>query len=211
MLTTKPFSTISYNSIEFLVQRLDELLKRHEISFYAFVYHYAEADENGKNHIHLWCIPDKRLDTSQFRDYFNELDVSNPLSPPLGVMPCRSSVFGDWYLYSCHNREYLAAKGQTRQYHYEQQDFFCSSFEYLNELVHTIDHSKYRKLKDFLTYVDEGQSFEYLVRQGFVPINQLTQWEKVYNMMRYEHVRAQRNGRETHNPTDCTIDGKEIE
>lgn len=209
MLTTKPFSTISYNSIEFLVSKLDELIRKHEISFYAFVYHYAEKDES-KNHIHLWCIPDRRLDTSQFVDYFKELDVANPLAPPLGVMPCRSSVFDDWFLYSCHNREYLLAKDQKREYHYELKDFFTSSFDYLNELYHTIDHSKYRKLKDFLSHVDEGASFEALVRQGFVPINQLMQWSKLYDMITYSNIQTSRAGRQTHSPL-LTDDGKEIE
>ena len=42
MKTTKACSTISYNSLDFLKDKLDQLVQRRYISFYAFVKHYAE-------------------------------------------------------------------------------------------------------------------------------------------------------------------------
>lgn len=203
MLTTKPFSTISYNSAEFLVLKLNEMLKAREISFWAFVGHYAERDE-GKNHIHLYVVPDKRIQTSQFVDAMKELDVSNPLAPPLGVMPCQSSKFADWFLYASHDSAYLLTKGQKREYHYTTSDFATSHEDYFHELVHTIDRTKYYRQVEILEKMKTGSSLEDLVRTGQIPIAQLSQWERAFHLMQAYDLRLARNERKTHSPLDET-------
>lgn len=181
MKTSKPFSTISYNTPEFLERRLEELVKKRLVAFYAFVKHYAEQDEK-KAHLHVIIIPNGQLQTDSVTDFLQELDPLNPLKP-LGVMPWRSSKWSDWYLYACHDSAYLISKGQTRVHHYQESDFVCSDADYLHELVTTIDRTKYAKTQDFVKAVLNGATLYEMVCKGQIPAPQFKQWEAMYNMV----------------------------
>lgn len=207
MKTTKPFSTISYNTAEFLKQRLDELIQKRHISFYAFVEHYAEEDEK-KNHKHLLIIPNGQVQTDAITDLLQELDITNPLKP-LGVMPWHSSKWGDWYSYACHDSGYLASKGQTRAHHYQESDFVCSDEDYMHELVTTIDRTKYAKTQDFVRKVKEGASFLEMLQNGQIPAPQFNQWLQMYQYI--NGGLAFRNGRATHTPKVNEDTGELIE
>ena len=80
MRTSKPISTISYNTQEFLLHQLDEMIKNHIISDYMYINHFAEEDER-KDHIHLWMKPNKLLDTMDIQKYLLEIDPNNPTKP----------------------------------------------------------------------------------------------------------------------------------
>ena len=194
--TTKPFSTISYNSVTFLKSELDKLEKRRVISFYAFVYHYAEQDEK-KDHIHLIIFPNGQVDTDSITDTLIEPDFSNPLKP-LGVMPWKSSKWEDWYLYCSHNSGYLASKNQTREYHYDESDFVCPYPDYLHELVHTIDYSKYAKTQEFVDRALAGETFEAMVLRGQIPVPQFHQWKALYEFI--TNSECSRDERVSHSP-----------
>lgn len=198
MITSKPISTISYNSNAFLFDKLVELQKRDLISFFAWVEHQPEEDEK-KSHKHLYVMPSKQLNTSEFERYFEEVDLNN--DKPLRILPCQSSKFADWFLYSCHNKEYLALKGQKRQYHYSKEDFITSDVDFFNELIHTIDYQHYRKTGDFLEYIQLGYSFEQLLFMGIIPINQVLQYERFFNIVKplcQNDNLVERAGRLTH-------------
>lgn len=207
MKTTKPFSTISYNSKEFLKTKLDELISKRFIAFYAFVEHYAEQDEK-KDHKHLIIIPNGQVQTDQITDLLQELDLTNPLKP-LGVMPWHSSKWGDWYLYACHDSGYLASKGQTRSHHYQESDFVCSDEDYMHELVTTIDRTKYVKTQDFVKKVSEGASFLEMLQNGQIPAPQFNQWLSMYEFI--SHGQTFRNGRYSHSPKVNEETGEVIE
>ena len=197
MKTSKPFSTISYNSKDFLISKLDELVQKRHISFYAFVEHYPEDDEK-KKHKHLIIIPNGQVQTDQITDLLQEMDITNPLKP-LGVMPWRSSKWGDWYLYTCHDSAYLMSKGQTRKHHYQEQDFTSSNYDYMHELITTIDRTKYVKSQEFYQKAVQGIPFIHLVGQGQVPMPQFNQYKAMYD---YIQDITFRNGRQTHSPKD---------
>ena len=198
MKTSKPFSTISYNSVDFLRFKLDDLVQRQVLSFYAFVCHYAEEDEN-KDHIHLICFPNGQYNTDPLRDYLQE---ANPLdfSKPFGIMPVQSSKWADWFLYASHDTAYLASKNQTRKYHYTEADFISSNSDYLHELSHTIDRSKYDKTLDFINAIKSGKSFADLVNNGYVPVSQFNQWLSLYNYLHSDTLYPFRNFRLSHSP-----------
>lgn len=196
MKTTKPFSTISYNSIEFLENRLSELVQKRLISFFAFVHHYAEADER-KDHIHLIIIPNGQVQTDSVTDILQELDPSNPLKP-LGVMPWHTSKWGDWFLYTCHDTAYLATKGQTREHHYQESDFVTSDPDYFHELITTIDRTKYVKTQDFVRKVQEGHSLLEMLQKGQIPAPQFNQWKQMFEYI--NENTAYRGDRTTHSP-----------
>lgn len=120
MRTSKPFSTISYNTADFLNLRLGELVQRRQIDFFAWVHHYAEEDET-KEHKHLYIVPNGRVDTDQILDFLLEHDPKHPDKPFNCIRP-HSSKFADWYLYALHDATYLASKGQARKFHYVMDD-----------------------------------------------------------------------------------------
>ena len=82
MKTSKPFSTISYNSPEFLIVKLNDLVERRVIAFFAFVKHFKEADEK-KDHIHLIIFPNGQYQTDALKDYLAEPDFSDLSNKPL--------------------------------------------------------------------------------------------------------------------------------
>ena len=58
MKTSKPISTISYNSEEFLKAKLDYLVRSGEVAFWYYIKHHGEYDKEtniqDKDHIHLY-------------------------------------------------------------------------------------------------------------------------------------------------------------
>lgn len=201
MKTSKPFATISYNTEAFLKLKLDELCLAHNIEFATFVKHFAEADER-KDHIHLYVVPSGQIDTEAFRKVFEELDPLNPLKP-LRCLPCKKSKFDDWYLYAVHDKQYLASKGQSRQFHYTFEDLYATDEDFLIEEYHTIDRSRFNGVSRLVEAVEQGKSFEDCVINGMVPLQQFVGYEKAYNAINYGLCR---NGRKTHSPTDEVID-----
>jgi hypothetical protein len=206
--TSKPFSTISYNSPEFLTEKLNDLVQRRVVSFFAFVKHYKEDDEK-KDHIHLIVFPNGQYQTDALHDYLLEPDITDLTKKPLGIMPCVNSKFGDWYLYTSHDAAYLASKGQTRKYHYLEEDFVSSDSDFLHELIRTIDRTKYAKTQDFVDQVKNGVSFKDMVVKGQIPAPQFNQWRAMYEYLMFGNTF--RNDRETHSPKVDPETGEVIE
>ena len=76
MKTSKPISTISYNSEEFLKAKLDYLVRSGEIAFWFYIKHHGEFDDvtnmQDKDHIHLYCEFADRVDTIKLGEMFLE-------------------------------------------------------------------------------------------------------------------------------------------
>ena len=64
MKTSKPFSTISYNTADFLSVKLNDLVNRRKIAFWAYVEHLPEEDEK-KAHKHLYIVPNGQINTDE--------------------------------------------------------------------------------------------------------------------------------------------------
>lgn len=178
MRTTKPISTISFNTESYLKGILDELVKAKKISTYHYIEHLPEEDEK-KSHFHVWMLPSKMLQTDDVRDAFKEFDPSDP-AHPLWVLPFESSNFDNWYLYSIHDAAYLASKGQSRKYHYSRKHVVSSDEEYLNEQIRKIDMlhlNSYKKIQDA---IDMGLSWQEFLSQGSIPIPQINQWQTAW-------------------------------
>ena len=211
MRTSKPFSTISYNTVEFLTVKMNELVERRVISFFAFIRHYKEEDER-KDHIHLIIFPNGLYQTDALQDYLLEPDLSDLTKKPLGIMVCQNSKFADWYLYVSHDAAYLASKGQTRKYHYLEEDFISSNSDYLHELIRTIDRTKYAKTQEFVNQVKNGVSLVEMITKGQIPAPQFNQWRAMYEYLKFGDTF--RNDRVSHTPKVDTETGeviKEIE
>lgn len=106
MATSKPISTISYNSESFLRSKLDDLYKAHIIQAWQYFSHKGE--DGDKDHIHLRIEPNKKIDPMELSDLFREFVPGN--DKPLGVRPWRPSKEEDWILYGLHDAQYLKLK-----------------------------------------------------------------------------------------------------
>lgn len=123
-LTAKPISTISYNSETFLQKVLTGLISTNKIEMAYYIKHKGE--DGDKNHVHLYLVPSKRLDTSALRQEFTEPDPECEL--PLGVLPMRNSKVSDWLLYAVHDKRYLLMHSNDEAQHkieYSMDDIVC--------------------------------------------------------------------------------------
>ena len=208
MRTTKPISTISFNSSDFLYQKLMELVNAKRISFFAFIRHKPEDDEGGKKfHHHVYCEPSKMLQTDDLRDELKEFDPEHP-DKPKTCLTWKSSKFDDWYMYSIHDKRYLAQKQQSRKYQYQDCDFYASDFDDLNAKVKSIDLLNLSPYSDMLNAIENGVEWCEYFSRGTVPIPQIRQFQEAFLLL--QATATHRNGRNTHSPT-CDSNGEVIE
>ena len=196
MKTSKPFSTISYNSNDFLTLKLDDLVHRRKIAFYAYVHHLREDDET-KEHKHLYIVPNGQVNTDEVLDYLLEYDATHP-DKPLGCIPCHSSKFTDWFLYSSHDKDYLASKGQSRRFNYQKKEFHVSDADYFNEEIHRMDLSHLTKIKALRTAVENDVPFEEMLMNGQIPVQQVYAYRQAYDTISGYLDRTERGGRTSH-------------
>ena len=108
MKTKREISTISYNTVNFLVMTLNQLIKDHVISYWMFISHLPDEDEK-KVHHHVYIMPNGQLDTMDLQVRFHEYDPEKP-EKPLGCIHFEYSKKDDWILYGEHYEPYLASK-----------------------------------------------------------------------------------------------------
>lgn len=198
MKTSKPISTISFNSPEHLEKTCKELVRSKIISYWVFIEHKPEGkkDEAGeKFHNHLYLEPSKLLQTDDLKEIFNEYDPKNP-EKPRTVISWQSSKFDHWYLYALHDKGYLASKGQSRKFSYSHEDLRTSDEDDLlarSRMIDFVGLSPYRSMMDAIS---NGLTFPEYFRRGTVPLNQVHQMEKAWNLLTAETT--ERNGRKGH-------------
>lgn len=215
--TTKPISTISYNTPAFLRQKLEELTKAKVLEFWAFIEHEPEPDEKNdeagpKKHIHVFAIPAKMLQTVDLEDEFKEIDPTNPRKP-LGVISFHSSKFPDWYLYGLHDRRYLLSKKQKRKFHYKAEMVQSSNPDELRYKVKTIDLLELSAYDDMIDAQKQGLSWSEYFKRGTVPIPQIRNFKEAWFTM-LSQSEVERNGHENHPstmPEKVVINGKIVD
>lgn len=208
MRTTKPISTISFNTPDYLAQKMTELQKSGRISFWAFIPHKAEDDEGGKkDHCHLYVEPSKMLQTDDLKDALKEFDPTNP-TKPLGCITFKSSKFDPWYLYALHDKRYLASKGQARRYHYKHDDIVTSDPDDLLYKARSIDMVSLSPYADMEDAQQHGLTFSEYFARGTIPLPQLTLFERAWNLLIAN--RTERNGYDAH-PNDLDDETPENE
>lgn len=184
MATSKPISTISYNSPEFLVARLEALASAGAFSSWFFIEHLAEAKDEtpGKAHIHLLICPNKRIDLVKLQQEFKEVQ---PKGKPLGVMPFRNAKVNDWILYALHDTDYLISKGLKREYRYLPEQMICSDADYFMALLcearQELLTTPQRAIKEAVL---NSESFEQLLDSGRIGINQVHNSAIMYDALK---------------------------
>ncbi len=192
MKSTKPISTISYNTDAFLKMKLDAWVKEHRIEYWCYVKHTGEVDENGefeKDHKHVLIIPNGKIDTMDFKDYMCELDISNP-SKPLKCMDFRNSKEDEWFLYCSHDPDYLRMKYMVRKFSYSLNDFVSSDEDETRiKWDRAFHESEYMKSQRMLNLLEKYTAAQ-LAANGFVAPQQSFQmqvFEKMYRRGVYEN------------------------
>ena len=208
MQTTKLISAISYNSMPVLKATLDNFVKSGHIAFYAFVPHKAEEDES-KDHTHVLIEPNKRLDTQALTNASKEVDINNPL--PLTINQfrrCNSEK--DWWLYTQHNKEYLASKNQVRKYTYKLEEYYTSDKLVMQDRAVTeyVDE----EMQDRLFKIDLIRQYglDTLVLNGMIPFKEIMNYRQVEQMLRMEHKRELLNKVEKQQRNDGHIVSKDV-
>lgn len=207
MKTSRPFSTISYNSDPFLTEKLKELENRRIINFWAFINHIPEQDEQ-KAHKHLYVVPNGQLCTDRFIDFLLEPDLT--FGKPLKCLSCQSSKFGDWYFYVLHDDAYLLSKMQERQYHYIDDDIRVSDYDTFVELKHQIDYSKLcnKKTVEIYNRLKSGDTLDDLIAIGVIPVQQLNNYKLLECIARDALFRSTRS---THTPLTAAEELKAVQ
>lgn len=195
MKTTKPLTTISYNSKAFLIGTLNDLVKNGFLQFWAFIRHEPEEDEK-KQHFHVWLEPAKRVDSQFLAGKFTEIVAGEEL--PRKCLPFHfNSSWSDWYWYGLHDKRYLASKGESRKYVYLPSEYFSSDSDYLDELVRTHPCPMSEMLRALELFNDGLAEIE-VAKALNVPLARLMYWRKGYRAL--VGSKTYRGGREGHEP-----------
>lgn len=196
MRTSKPISTISFNSPEYLHSKLVELYRNHKISDWIFINHFAEEDER-KNHIHLWIKPNTLLDTMDLQKHFVEINPENP-TKPFKCIDFRTSSIDDWILYSMHYEPYLKFKNESRVYHYSKDDFvYCDEDSFEDLYYHALKGSEFAKRYQTLQMLKDSQiNPSELILSGSLPLEKAQALNALMNLK--THYGTYRGGRKGH-------------
>ena len=184
MKTRLPFSTISFNTPEFLPQQLNELRNAKILTEWFFISPKAEDDEAGsREHHHVYFIPSKGIQTDDVRQELKEFDPQNP-DKPRGCLIMRSSKFGNWYLYALHDPDYLASKGECRKFRYKREDIRASDNDVLNELIYEIDVvGELGAFKGMSDAKKRGMTFQEYFNLGRVAPQQVRAYQAAWEMI----------------------------
>lgn len=179
MKTSKPISTISWNSPAYLEQVLRELQVSRIISFWCFICHKGEDDEAGKkDHIHVYLEPTKTIQTVDIRDMFKEIDKDNP--KPLGCLDFRPSKFKDWYFYALHDKGYLETKGLVRKFSYNVDNLIVSDDMEMQYRVGSIELYTSTVVEKFKRLAEAGKTWEDMVLAGAIPVGNMNNMERMW-------------------------------
>lgn len=173
MRTSKPISTISYNSPNFIKSKIEYWKSIGLIEFGMWIFHKAEQDEK-KDHCHVFLKPAKLIQTMDLENDSIEIDPNN-LDKPFKMVSFRVSKESDWLLYSIHDKAYLLEKGLSRSYHYSFDDVITTCSDTLIDIIsHLADERKGRLEYRIIECVQMGMSWTQIVKSGIIPIRSMS-------------------------------------
>ena len=168
MKTSKPISTISYNTESFLAFKIQEWKRKGLIEYAMWIWHKAEEGEK-KDHWHVYMKPAMQVQTMDFEKWSQEIDPKHEL--PLKMIMFQSSKESEWLPYVLHDRDYLATKGLVKKYHYDISDIKCTDYDVLNNIImHVNDERQGRLEYRILDACRMGVGWSQLVASGMIPI-----------------------------------------
>lgn len=165
MATSRPISNISYNSEDFLLEKLEEWYDAHLIQAYQYIKHKGE--DGDEDHIHLRIEPNQRLDPMDLTEELKEYDPNHP--KPKGVLTWRPSSEADWCLYVLHDPDYLKftdSDSEDGKIPYSIEDMVVSE-NYDKEVLYIRSRQKLKNTSACITkQLREGRRALDLVSEG---------------------------------------------
>lgn len=188
MRTSKPISTISYNSPEFLRSKIGQWKKAGLIEFGMWIYHRAETGE--KDHFHVLLRPARLVQTMDLELDSCEFDPNMP-DKPLKMVGFRVSKETEWLLYTLHDPVYLREKALEREYVYCFEDYENTDEDTFNEIIsHCTDERKGKLEYRLVELIQRGMTWAQIVQGGFVPIRQMAGAKMYYDALAGYYVRS---------------------
>ena len=180
MRTSKPISTISYNSENFLKEKIEYWKSRGIIEFGMWIRHEPEGEEK-KAHYHVFLKPAKLIQTMDLELDSQEIDPLNP-DKPFKMISFRVSKESDWVLYGIHDPSYLLEKGLTREFCYDISDISSTCDDTLKDILsHLSDERKGRLEYRIIDCVNKGMTWGQIVNSGLIPIRQMVGAKHFYS------------------------------
>lgn len=187
MRTSKPISTISYNTEDYLKNVIEKWRKNGIIEYAMWIRHEPEQDEK-KAHYHVFIKPAKLIQTMDLENDSMELDPYNP-EKPLKMISFRVSKESDWVLYGIHDKAYLQEKGLEREKHYDLQDIQATCHDTLTDIIACLsDERKGRIEYRIMECVDRGMSWGQIVGSGLIPLRHMGGAKIMYQALTGEIV-----------------------
>lgn len=172
MRTSKPVSTISYNSDEFLRKKIEYWKECGLIEFGMWIRHEPEEDEK-KSHCHVFLKPAKLIQTMDLENDSLELDPLNP-DKPFKMVSFRVSKESDWVMYAIHDNAYLHEKGLERSHTYAFSDIETTCEDTLTDIIsHLQDDRKGRLEYRISDCIARGMTWQQIITSGIVPLRQM--------------------------------------
>lgn len=186
MSTSLSQGGITYNTVAFLSDKLDALYKSKAIRAWWFVVHKPEINEAtgelGKEHIHFWFEPNKRLDVMDIMTYLTELCPTNPTKPYKPYKIEHSEKYNA-LLYDMHYKPYLDLKGLVREYSYPLSEFHTHDADWLQNVFDEALLSDIFKGLRTVRAIQQDGNLDALVLAGGVPISQALQYRSFIQMV----------------------------
>lgn len=181
-------SNISYNSIDYLRNKCDELVKCGDIDFYMFIFHHKEECELD-DHIHIILYPSHQIDTKKFDKHFIEFRLDDS-ELPFGFSKVWKPVSKDcdleWILYVLHDEVYCKAKCKgDKKFRYLPKEIISNDERTKQELVFSAYHetSFYHDLEIQKLIIDNNMNGADLIKNGYVPIKQACSYHHFTQML----------------------------
>ena len=192
MRTSKPISTISYNTEEFLKGKVEYWKGLGLIEFGMWIKHKPDED-NKKDHFHVFLKPAKLIQTMDLEMDSCELDPNNP-DKPLKMIGFRVSKENDWVLYGLHDKEYLASKGMTRNIHYDLSDIKSTDSDTLADIITHLNDERKGKLETrILECVRMGLAWGDIVSSGLIPLRHMHNAKLLYDALTFHEPRNEKS------------------
>lgn len=173
MNTSKPISTITYNTEEFLRKKIEYWKKCGIIEFAMWIKHEPDVD-GAKPHFHVYMAPAKKVQTMDLEKASHEYDPENP-EKPLKMRPFKSSKVTDWILYGIHDPVYLAEKGLSRNVSYSFEDVQSTDEDYLQDIITEAVESRLQSIEVRLyASIQKGMTWQDIVCSGLIPLRYMS-------------------------------------
>lgn len=184
MRTSKPISTISYNTADFLKAKLESWKRQGIIEFAMWIRHEPEEDEK-KAHYHLFIRPARLVQTTDLEVDSIEIDEKNP-QKPFKMIGFRVSNESDWLLYGIHDPVYLMQKGLEREFVYDISDVQSTCSDTFDDIVrHVSDNRKGSLEVRLFDFAERGFSWSEVVATGMIPLRHMSGAKIMYEALQW--------------------------